>query len=146
MGWIRIGGEGDTDGAHTYSQACCWRNALATLCLLTCGASSEASATLFSASGPCSLTVTTDSSPVTVTQTCISGSTGETYQGTAKSSQGHPGAFITTTGGSTIKSALRKFVGLLHNRRHLQPHRRLDLTNDRRFSQSQTRRFALRRN
>ena len=105
MGWIRIGGEGDTDGAHTYSQACCWRNALATLCLLTCGASSEASATLFSASGPCSLTVTTDSSPVTVTQTCISGSTGETYQGTAKSSQGHLGTFITTTGGSTIQGA-----------------------------------------
>lgn len=64
-----------------------------------------ASATTFSASGPCSLTTTTGSSPVTVMQTCTSGSTGETYQATAASSQGHLGTSITTTGGSTIQGA-----------------------------------------
>jgi len=70
------------------------------------GAASEASATtVFSVTGPESLTATTDSSPVTVTQTFTSGSTGETYQGTATSSQGHLGTSITTTGGSTIQGA-----------------------------------------
>ena len=65
-----------------------------------------ASATTFSVTGPCSLATTTGSSPVTVMQTCTSGSTGETYQGTAKSSQGHLGTSITTTGGSTIQGAI----------------------------------------
>ena len=64
-----------------------------------------ASATTFSASGPCSLTTTTGTSPVTVMQTCTSASTGETYQGTAKSSQGHLGTFITTTGGPQNQAA-----------------------------------------
>ena len=66
------------------------------------GAASEPSAaTIFSVTGPESLIATTDSSPVTVMQTFTSASTGETYQGTASSSQGHLGTFITTTGGST---------------------------------------------
>ena len=73
-----------------------------------------ASATTFSASGPCSLTTTTGTSPVTVMQTCTSASTGETYQGTANSSQGHLGTSITTTGGSTnqgaIESSLASFT------------------------------------
>ena len=70
------------------------------------GAASEASAaTILSVTGPESLTATTDSSPVTVMQTFTSASTVETYQGTATSSQGHLGTFITTTGGSTIQGA-----------------------------------------
>lgn len=68
-------------------------------------ASEAAAATVFSAGGPCSLTGATGSNPVTVMQTCTSGSTGETYQGTAKSSQGHLGTSITTNGGSTIQGA-----------------------------------------
>jgi len=64
-----------------------------------------ASATIFNASGPCSLGTTTDTSPVTVMQTCTSASTGETYDGTANSSQGHLGTSISTTGGPTIQGA-----------------------------------------
>jgi hypothetical protein len=62
-----------------------------------------ASATTFTAISPCSLTPTTGTSPVTIMQSCTSASTGETYQGTANSSQGHLGTSITTTGGSTIQ-------------------------------------------
>jgi hypothetical protein len=73
-----------------------------------------ASASTFSVSGPCSLTTTTGSSPVTVMQSCTSGSTGETYQATAKSSQGHLGTSITTTGGpenqGAIESSLASFT------------------------------------
>jgi len=69
-------------------------------------AASEASAeTIFSASVPLSLTITTDTSPVTVMQSGTSPPTGEFYQGTATSSQGHLGTSITTTGGSTIQGA-----------------------------------------
>jgi hypothetical protein len=75
---------------------------------------STASATTFSASGPCSLDTTTGTSPVTVMQSCTSGSTSETYQGTANSSQGHLGTSITTTGGpenqGAIQSSLASFI------------------------------------
>ena len=75
---------------------------------------STASATTFSASGPCSLDTTTGTSPVTVVQSCTSGSTSETYQGTANSSQGHLGTSITTTGGpanqAAIESSLASFT------------------------------------
>jgi hypothetical protein len=73
-----------------------------------------ASATTFSATGPCSLDTTTDTSPVTVMQTCTSAPTGEFYQATANSSQGHLGTSITTTGGPTnqgaIESSLASFT------------------------------------
>jgi PEP-CTERM motif len=84
-----------------------WRSIIAMTALgVALGAASNASAeTIFSATGPLSLTTTTDTSPVTVMQTGTSASTGETYQGTANSSQGHLGTFITTTGGSTIQGA-----------------------------------------
>ena len=64
-----------------------------------------ASADVFTVSGPCSLATPTASSPISVSQSCTSGSTGETYQGTAASSQGHLGTAITTTGGPTIQGA-----------------------------------------
>jgi PEP-CTERM motif len=71
-------------------------------------AASEASAeTIFSASVPLSSTITTDTSPVTVMQSGTSPPTGEFYQGTATSSQGHLGTSITTTGGSTIQGAFQ---------------------------------------
>ena len=79
--------------------------ALPTVLSLTVLTPVTAYASMFSASGPCSLTTTTGGSPVTVMQTCTSDSTGETYQSTAKSSQGHLGTSITTTGGSTIQGA-----------------------------------------
>ena len=66
-----------------------------------------ASATIFSASVPLSLTITTDTSPVTVMQSGTSPPTGEFYQGIANSSQGHLGTSITTTGGPTIQGAFQ---------------------------------------